>query len=385
MTLRPLIVIGPLPPPTHGVAVSTSRVIASALLRQEFEVIHLDTSDRRSRATIGRWDVTNVRLGLKSVRQLRRLLNGPEGIVYLPVSQNVPAFLRDSLFVVAAKRAGWKVVGHLRGSELGMVYRTAPFPVRRWFRYTLGLLDSLAVMGHSIVPVLEDLVPRERLAVVPNGTPDPGVRSDEGSPPMVLFLSNLRRRKGVYEAIAAARIVLDARPDVRFVFAGDLEDGAVAAELQEVAKSCDRIELPGPVGDDEKRRLLLSAAVLLFPPVEPEGHPRVVLEALAAGLPAVTTDRGAIAETVVDGETGFVLPDPVPGELAEKLLLLLKDDSLRLRMANASRARFLERFTEAKTDATLVAWLRQVADDRVSAVEDAVSGRASSAFGGVAE
>jgi glycosyltransferase involved in cell wall biosynthesis len=356
------------------------------MLRQEFEVIHLDTSDRRSRATIGRWDVTNVRLGLKSLRELRRLLSGPKGIVYLPVSQNVPALLRDSLFVVAAKRAGWKVVGHLRGSELERVYRTAPFPIRRWFRYTLGLLDSLAVMGHSVVPALEGLVPRERLAVVPNGTPDPGVRrSDDGSPPMVLFLSNLRRRKGVYEAIAAAGIVLDAMPDVRFVFAGDLDDRTVAAELQKVAKTCDRIELPGPVGDDEKRRLLLSASVLLFPPVEPEGHPRVVLEALAAGLPAVTTDRGAIAETVVDGETGFVLPEPVPGELAEKLLLLLEDDSLRLRMANASRARFLERYTEAKTDATLLAWLRRVVDDRVTAEEGVVSGRASSPAGGVAE
>ena len=105
----------------------------------------------------------------------------------------------------------------------------------------------------------------------------------------------------------------------------------------------------------------MSSSVLLFPPSEPEGHPRVVLEAMSAGLPVVTTDRGAIAETVADGQTGFVLPDPDPETLAERLLRLLEDAELRTQMGQASRARYLELFTQERADERLADWLAGVA------------------------
>ena len=114
----------------------------------------------------------------------------------------------------------------------------------------------------------------------------------------------------------------------------------------------------------EKSRLLASAAVLLFPPVEPEGHPRVVVEALAAGIPVVTTNRGAIGETVVDGESGFVLDEPDPPVLASCVLRLLDDDSLRERQSRAARDRYLSLFTQERADRRLADWLVAVANER---------------------
>jgi hypothetical protein len=107
----------------------------------------------------------------------------------------------------------------------------------------------------------------------------------------------------------------------------------------------------------EKDQLLGSAAVLLFPPVEPEGHPRVVLEALAASLPVVTTDRGAIRETVVDGVSGFVLDEPEPQLLAQRVLTLLDDDALRAEFGSAARRAYVDRFTQARADRALTDWL----------------------------
>ena len=97
--------------------------------------------------------------------------------------------------------------------------------------------------------------------------------------------------------------------------------------------------------------------MLLFPPVEPEGHPRVVLEALAAGLPVITTNRGAIAETVVEGESGFVLDHPVPDELAACVLRLLRDPGLRDRMSKAARSRYEQCYTLDATDAAFADWI----------------------------
>jgi len=99
----------------------------------------------------------------------------------------------------------------------------------------------------------------------------------------------------------------------------------------------------------------------------PEAHPRIVLEAMSAGLPIVTTDRGAIAETVIDEEIGYVLDDPHPEQLADRLLRLLRDRSLRDRMAKAARARYLAEFTQERADRQLTEWLERVVAQRATA------------------
>jgi glycosyltransferase involved in cell wall biosynthesis len=363
-----LIIIGPLPPPHHGVTISTSLVLANARLDELFDVTHLDTSDRRSRENIGTWDVQNVALGLRNVAELARSLRGTAGLVYLPISQGI-GFLRDSLFIYLARARGWEVAVHLRGSEFGDFYRAGNPLMRLWIRRAMHHVSSVGVMGESLRGVFGDLVPDDRIAVVPNGTPDPGPNGTVRDSATVLFLSHLRRRKGVAESVDAALNVLAQKPDVRFLFVGEWEDPDLERELRRRAASAgDAIRfLPAVIGED-KRNLLSSCSVFLFPPVEPEGHPRALLEAIAAGLPVVTTARGAIAETVVNGESGFVLDDPNPTELAQYLLRLLRDGELRRRMSEAARARYLERFTQEEADLRLAEWLQDVATARRSRV-----------------
>lgn len=354
----PLVVIGPVPPPAHGVSVSTSLVLANEALRRRFEVHHLDTSDRRSGANINTWDVTNVLLGLGALARLARLLRGRPGVVYLALPQGAPAFLRDSLFIHLSARRGWKVAGHLRGGEFDRFYEQQGSLYRRWIRFTMSRLDSVAVLGASLRRIFDGLVVPERIAVVPNGTPDLHAGGYERDPDAVLFLSNLRARKGLLEAIDTALLVIEEHPTARFVFAGNWYDSELERQARaRAAPAAGRIRFVPPVAEEGKRELLLSSALLLFPPVEPEGHPRVVLEALAAGMPVVTTDRGAIAETVIHGECGFVLDAPVPEQLATHVLELLRDPRLRTRMGRAARARYLSEYAEERTDRRLATWL----------------------------
>src|SRR5438270_213833 len=84
-----LIVIGPVPPPYHGVTTSTALLLGSELLRANFDVVHLDTSDRRAIRTIGRWDFRNIAGALSSILRLAWRTRGRSGVVYLPLSQSV--------------------------------------------------------------------------------------------------------------------------------------------------------------------------------------------------------------------------------------------------------------------------------------------------------
>jgi glycosyltransferase involved in cell wall biosynthesis len=358
-----LIIVGPVPPPAHGVAVSTLLLLENPCLCENFDVEHLNTSDHRSLENLGTWEATNAWLGLRHLLRLAVRLNGRRGILYLPLSQSTPALLRDCLFVLLGARRGWRVATRLEGSELGQLYEGLPWALRIMVKRCLAMADSVAVLGENLRGVLAGLVDASRIVVVPNGAPDMQVGPVERDRSQVLFLSNFLRRKGILEALDAARLVLTERPDAHFVFTGAFDSESVAAEAAMRSSGFGgRIEFREPVQGRDRDQLLRRSAIMLFPPVGEEGHPRVVLEAMAAGLPVVTTDRGAISESVIDGVSGFVLKDPVPAELATRLLLLLSDESLHSQMAHQARARYLKFFTQDQADRNVDLWLRSVAD-----------------------
>lgn len=361
MSRERLIVIGPVPPPLHGVTISTSLVLDNNALHERFDVEHLDTSDHRTAENVGRWESKNVLLGVRDALRLARRLRRGRGVVYLPISQSTPGFLRDSLFVHFSRLSGWKVAVHLRGGEFRRFYGRSHAPVRWWIRLTMRRITSVAVMGQSLIREFDGLVPRERIAVIPNGTPDLEPDGEARDPERVLFLSNLRRRKGVVESVDAALEVLRSRPTARFLFAGEWEEPQLEHQLRERARAVgDAVTFIGAVDGDRKRKLLVTSSVLLFPPTEPEGHPRVILEALSAALPVVTTGRGAIVDTISDGESGFVVSDAEPQLLADRTLRLLDDPSLRERMSAAARNRYLQQFTQEHADRSLCDWLLRV-------------------------
>jgi glycosyltransferase involved in cell wall biosynthesis len=80
----------------------------------------------------------------------------------------------------------------------------------------------------------------------------------------------------------------------------------------------------------------------------PEGHPWVLVEAMAAGLPIISTDQGAITESVIDGVNGFIVDSNNPLQIAEKLEYLMDHPEIREKMGKESRRLYEENFTEEK-------------------------------------
>ena len=149
---------------------------------------------------------------------------------------------------------------------------------------------------------------------------------------------------------------------MHFVFAGGWESDEFESEVRALAEPLGtRIRFVGPVVGDAKSTLMASARVLLFPIAWGEGHPRIVLESMAAGLPVVTTDRATIKETLVDGESGFVLDDPDPIAIARCAARVLRDDTLRKAISEGARERYEALFTQELADRALAAWLTSLA------------------------
>ncbi len=250
----------------------------------------------------------------------------------------------------------------VRQRFLGRLYR--PLLVRGLARADRILVTSPGYLETS--PVLRRVVPR--CQVVPLGVetgvwsrPDPDLvaaarRRWPG--PLVLFVGRHRAYKGLEDLVAAA----ERAPEARFLVVGD---GPVRGSVEKAARrgtAADRIHFAGDLSRPELAACYAAADLLVLPSrLRSEAFGLVLLEAMAAGLPVISTELGTGTSYLnVDGETGLVVPRADPAVLAAAISRLLADPELRRGMGQAACARVAAEFSaEAMVERTLEVY-RQV-------------------------
>ena len=374
MTDKPKILLyGTIPPPFHGSAVMINALLESDTINQRFNLIFQDISDRRDICNIGRWDLSNIWLAFKHGFEFlfKQLYYHPD-VVYVPIASGMPGFLRDCLFVFPAILARKKIIIHFHTSSFGDFYDTTSTPLKWCVRYILTHTTRAIVLGESVRCIVRGLVPDRRIVVIPNGLdPKAFVHSDvQVRKPekgfLVLDLGNLMEEKGYWTVLEAALIVAQQDRHVHFILAGPFYrlDGERRSHAFVKSHGLEEIiSFSGMVSGENKVKLLLDSDLFVFPPIEKEGQPLVLLEAMAAGLPIITTDQGCICETVLDGINGFIVPKNDPEAVAEKVLLLVKDDDLRCRMGQAGRERFLMHYTLERWAEKMTCLFQEVLDE----------------------
>jgi glycosyltransferase involved in cell wall biosynthesis len=163
-------------------------------------------------------------------------------------------------------------------------------------------------------------------------------------------VARLAEQKGHRTLLAAVPKVLEHHPEVRFVIAGE---GELRAELERLAEPFgEHVVFLGKVS--EIPDLLASFSVFAFPS-RYEGFCLAVIEAQAAGVPVVATPVGGIRDTVVDGETGYVVPVGDATALAERLVYVLDHPDEARRVAAKARRRARERYSQQRMVAETLA------------------------------
>lgn len=203
----------------------------------------------------------------------------------------------------------------------------------------------------------------ERVVVVSNGpgelAPD-GAGADAatgrilaGGERYLLAIGTVEPRKDLPTLVRAFDLVSAEDPEMRLVLAGGQGWGAAAEALDAAvlaARHPSRIVRLGRVSDQHRGALLRGASVFAYPSLY-EGFGLAPLEAMAAGVPVVATNAGALPEVV--GDAGLLVPAGDVDALAAELTQVLVDDALRIRLIAAGH-RNSERFDWDQTVAELV-------------------------------
>jgi glycosyltransferase involved in cell wall biosynthesis len=275
---------------------------------------------------------------LELVRELRR--TSPDVVV-------LRGYNAELLGRLAAVLAGVpRVVIWVHNGE-GLGFRSLP---RRLADALLDpVTDAYFGVAHAQVPYLvEELhLPRRKVRIIHNGVdPSPsgtasgqaarsslGLREDDL---VVGIVAALRPEKDHETFLRAAALVASADPRARFLVIGD---GARRPALQQLADQLgisDRVVFAG-VRDDVGRLLALLDVFVLSS--SSDCFPMALLEAMAAGCPAVCTAVGGVPEMVQDGVTGFTVPPRDPTALADGVIRLLTSEEARRAFGAAARAR----------------------------------------------
>lgn len=355
--MKPLILlIGPTPPPFHGVAVAIQTLLNSSL-SEKFHLAHLDLADRRGIQHVNKPDIHDVALFVRQwFRLIAMLIRIRPAVTYLVLSQSTVGFLRDSFLLWPAWLRGSRLVIHLHGGNFRDWFQQRSWIMKTYVRAVLCRVTQTIVLGEALKGQFDGLVNQSRISVVSNGIDwipfDASARvARKGSRFQILHLSTLSHLKGALVLIKAIPIILQHRRDVEFVCAGPwshAEDKRWAEAFITKQGIADHVRFTGQVDGDAKKTIFESADLFVFPGVQQEGQPLVVIEAMAAGLPVIFTNRGCLRDTVIERETGLEAPINDPVMLAEKILWMVDHPDALREMGQRARQRYESFYTKER-------------------------------------
>ena len=344
-----------LPPPMHGAA-RMNRLAVDALAK-EFDLHVIDMRFARTLSDINRFSLRKVWRALWLGLCLIRALPGAKAL-YICFAPSGFAYYRDAFYVLLAKLFRVPAILHLHGRGLPAMRHSTCAAL---FQKSVFNRQTVILLGESLRPELDSLNCNpviisnclSHTAFVPVPT-KPWVAHD---PVRLLWVSNLFHAKGIETLIAACAILRTQQIACDLTIAGaegDMNKADLIALLDHYQMRTTTTWL-GAVSETRRLAAFKNADLFVFPShYTNEAQPLVVLEAMAANVPVITSDIATLPEFVRDGETGRLCATKDPEQLAYAIITainaptettVMRDAAYRMCQEDFSNERFANRLT----------------------------------------
>lgn len=347
-----LILMGQTPPPWHGQAVATQILFDHDWPDFEVDRIRMEFSEEMEE--VGRFQLKKIQRLFQLISRVRRSLkNNPDNILfYPPSSANWVPFIRDVIFLTCVRGLAKKTAFIFHASGL------AEFTQANWI--TRGLARLAYYGADMALEVAEEKVAPHQVfhskahRWCPCGIEAPLLPSKAtfhtGKPLSVLFVGSLQEGKGIFEILHTAAKLKEAGHELVFHFnvVGRWMDDGFKQEVMALLRDLQLEEMVTFVGQltgDIKWKAYHKADVFFFPTHYPtEASPIVLMEALAAGLPIVTTAWNGIPALLNGCTSATLLPIHSPKAYADALIKIKHDLAEGADYSHSSRAFYENHF-----------------------------------------
>jgi glycosyltransferase involved in cell wall biosynthesis len=249
-------------------------------------------------------------------------------------------WLRRRHFAVMSTMHGWALLGP-RGR---LYWHLDLFLMRHFDRLSAvsyATKDEMVASGvpSNLITVIHNAIDTEVWAPCQASTTLRDTLGLSRAFPVVGYVGRITREKDLGTWLRTAGLVMQTYPEAQFVLVGDGRNGELLGQLQQLAAELGIAERVHFLGYREHLLPVYATFDLFVLSSRREGICNSLLEAMAMGLPVVTTDAGGTKELVLDGQTGYVLPKGDVHGLARAIVTLASDETLRQRMGQAGRKR----------------------------------------------
>lgn len=313
--------VGPIPPPSGGMANQTLQL--KKLLLDEGIAVEMIAVNRAHHPLIE---------PLKGLRALFRLFPylghlwracGRVDLIHIMANSGWSWHLFAAPAIWIAHFRKIPVIVNYRGGEAGSFFDKSI----SWIKPSLNRVNMIIVPSGFLAQVFKahgfdaQIVPN--IIDLSRFFAEPGLRSSRSEAPRLLVARNLELIYDNATALQAFRIVYDALPLARLTIAGS---GPELAALQEMVRSMhleSAVTFTGRIDTEDMPQLYRDADIVLNPSLA-DNMPNSVLEALASGVPVVSTDVGGIPFLVQHDNTALLIPVKNPAAMAAAIFSLLE-------------------------------------------------------------
>ena len=326
-------VVGPLPPPAGGMANQTAQ-LAELLRREGADVTLVQVNAAYRPAWVGRWR------GLRALFRLARYVPalwrafGRVDVVHVMANSGIAWFVFAMPAVLLARARSKPVAINYRGGGADRFLRRAAWVVRPLVR----LADALLVPSGYLQAIFRShgidstIVPN----VIDLARFTPAARGWNADAPHLIVTRNL---EPIYDIPTALRMFAHVRrecPAARMTVAGEGPQRAALEALAAQLGVREAVTFSGRI-DNARIADLYRSATVFVNPSRVDNMPISVLEALASGVPVVSTDVGGVPYLVEHERTALLVPAGDPTRLAGAVLRVLREAGLAARLIDAGR------------------------------------------------
>jgi len=261
-------------------------------------------------------------------------------IVHFNPSLSPAGIIRDLIYLNIAKTGEYPVLFFIRGWNWSYYKRIKKSDIlREKFVKNLTKADRILVLSEDFKEALVEIgIDQDMIGLtstmVESESYLPKKKSFDG-PYNILFCARMATDKGPYELMKSIPRVVEKEKRVDFIFMGDgpelenLKNKAVEMDIEEY------VTFTGYKTGEEKHEIYKKSHLFVFPTYHGEGFPNVVLEAMAAGLPVITTQNAGLKRLMEEGKNGYFLSSmpSEPKEIANKVLELVQNPSMMEEMS----------------------------------------------------
>ncbi len=312
---------------TRGGITTLIAEILKSPLKDDFEFIYVESQAE----DFGKFGKAFLAL-TAIVRFIWNCLRKRPDLVYVHLGSNASLY-RESVFIFLAKFLGKKTVAHFHAGDIDNYY---PFQTRigqKFIRLALGLSDNFIAVSQESARQLRNITQSANISVITNAidTSVFNVRngSSTGGVVRLLFVGAVGKLKGEQDLIKALAILRcgGGKPNIKVSFLGYGAE-SLKADCEKLGVA-GFIEYLGAVSMTERIGFYQKADIFVLPTYA-EAMPMSVIEAMAAGLPVISTSVGGIPELIKDNVDGLLFPPGDVETLAEKISFLLDNKDARI-------------------------------------------------------